>query len=187
MLELNFHPFPVIETKRLILRNISMDDKGDFFRMRTNIAAMKYLHRDMPKDETEVVALIEKIQDNLAQNNGIMWIVTLKENLTFAGTIGYHVIEKQHCRAEIGYQMHPDFWNQGIMTEAISEVIAYGFTSMKLHSIEAHVNPGNTASSKLLLKHQFIKEAQIKENFFYSGTYFDTDIYSLLEPEKKRL
>ncbi len=54
---------------------------------------------------------------------------------------------------------------------------------MNLHSIEANVNPGNTASIKLLEKNNFTREAYFKENYFYDGKFLDTAIYSLLATE----
>lgn len=69
---------------------------------------------------------------------------------------------------------------QGIMFEAIQKVTAFGFDSMKLHSIEANINPENMASKKLLEKAGFTKEAHFKENYFFNGRFIDSAIYSLL-------
>jgi ribosomal-protein-alanine N-acetyltransferase len=73
-----------------------------------------------------------------------------------------------------------DFQGKGIMQEAMSAVIKYGFEKMNLHSIEANVNPANESSIKLLERNDFIKEAYFKENYFYDGKFLDTAIYSLL-------
>jgi ribosomal-protein-alanine N-acetyltransferase len=51
---------------------------------------------------------------------------------------------------------------------------------MKLHSIEAHINPANTASATLLGKTGFTREAYFKEDFFFKGEFINTAIYSLL-------
>jgi [ribosomal protein S5]-alanine N-acetyltransferase len=52
--------------------------------------------------------------------------------------------------------LHPDFWNRGIMKEALKALIPYGFNIIKLHSIEAPTNPYN---------------AQFKEDFFQSSFF----------------
>jgi len=70
------------------------------------------------------------------------------------------------------------------MQEAFSEVVNYGFKVMKLHSIEANVNPANEASIKLLEKNNFIREAYYEENYYYNGKFLDTAIYSLLTTEQ---
>ena len=66
------------------------------------------------------------------------------------------------------------------MSEAIEKVIQFGFNNMKLHSIEANINPDNLASAQLLKKFKFVKEAYFKENYFFNGKFLDSEIYSLL-------
>ena len=178
MLELNFEPFPIIVTDRLVLRKISMNDVEDVFELRTNEEAMKYINRPRPKSIAEVEELITKMNDISARIN---WAITLKTEDRIIGIIGYHIIEKTNYRAEIGYMLHPKYWNTGMMSEAISEVINYGFTKMGLHSIEARIYPTNKQSAKILLKHSFNKEGYFKENFFFDGAFMDSEIYSLLK------
>ena len=66
------------------------------------------------------------------------------------------------------------------ISEAINEVVNYGFEVMQLHSIEAIIDPENFASEKVLQKNGFVKEAHLKENEFYDGRFLDTVIYSIL-------
>ena len=66
------------------------------------------------------------------------------------------------------------------MKEALIKVIEYGFNEMKLHSIEAHINPANSASAGILEATGFIREAYFKEDFYYKGVFSDTAIYSKL-------
>ena len=177
MPELNFDPFPVLETERLILRKISMDDAEDMFHLRTNEDAMKYINKPKLTSIDDAKEIIKKMNDP----DRIQWGITLKTSDTIIGTIGYHRIEKEHYRAEIGYMLHPQYWNTGLMSEAITKVINYGFDEMKLHSIEAIINPGNTISRKILKKFNFIKEAYFKENFFFEGKFYDSEVYSLVK------
>jgi ribosomal-protein-alanine N-acetyltransferase len=74
----------------------------------------------------------------------------------------------------------PEYHGKGIITEAIKETVKYGFEIMKLHSIEAVIDPENLASEKVLLKSGFIKEAHFKENEYYEGRFLDSVIYSIL-------
>lgn len=178
VLELDFTSFPIIETERLILRRIGMDDANDLFLLRSNEEAVKYLDRPMHSSINETRELIKKIEDNIQQNKAIAWGISLKSKIQLIGTIGYHRIENEHYRAEIGYMIHPDYWRTGLTSEAIKPVINFGFNQMNLHSIEANVNPGNIASIKLLEKHKFTKEAHFKENYFYNGKFLDSAIYS---------
>ncbi len=177
MIELNLEPFPVIETGRLFLRKISMDDAVDIFLLRTNDEAIKYIHKPKLKTVDDAKELINKMNEP----DRIQWGITLIGENKIIGTIGYHRIEEDHSRAEIGYMLHPLHWNTGMMSEAIERVIDYGFNKMNLHSIEAIINPGNSVSRKILQKFNFIKEAYFKENFFFEGEFFDSEVYSLVK------
>ncbi len=181
MLELNFHPFPILETQRLLLKQITSIDTRDLFALRSNMKVMKFVKRPIAKSIDEINELLQKINTNWQNNNGNQWGITIKNSPQLIGVIGYHRIEKEHYRAEIGYMLNDDYWNKGITNEAIQAVIHYGFMQMKLHSIEAHIDPDNFISSKVLLKQGFIKEAYLKENFFFNGEFLDTEIYSLLK------
>ena len=94
------------------------------------------------------------------------------------GSICYWRMQKEHYRAEIGYALHPGSWRKGIMKEAILEVIAYGFSTLQLHSIEARINPANMASAAILESTGFVREAYFKEDFFFRGKFGDTAVYS---------
>ena len=183
MLELNFFPFPTFETERLTLRRVTMNDSQDVFNLRTNMDAMRYLDRPIPRTIAEAEDLIKRIEDGLENNTGIGWAISLKNLSHLIGTIGYHRIEKENSRAEIGYMLLPEYWKQGLMSEAIKVVLNYGFNTMKLHSIEGNINPDNAPSAAILKKFGFVKEAYFKEDFFFNGKFLDTEIYSLLNTQ----
>jgi ribosomal-protein-alanine N-acetyltransferase len=68
------------------------------------------------------------------------------------------------------------------MQEAMTVVLEYGFNTIKLHSVEANVNPNNTRSIQLLEKNGFVREAYHRENYYYNGHFLDSAIYSLIDP-----
>lgn len=166
-----------MKTDRLLLCKISLDDAENIFLLRTNEAAMKYIHKPKLNSIDDAKEIIKKMNEP----DRIQWGITLIKEYKIIGTIGYHRIEKDHYRAEIGYMLAPDYWNTGLMSEAITKVIEYGFNEMNLHSIEAIINPGNTVSRKILQKFNFIKEAYFKENFFFEGKFLDSEVYSLVK------
>ena len=181
MLETNFTPFPEINTERLLLRKITKDDAPAILKLRSDERVMQYIDREMACNIADAEIFINRISTSLDTNEGINWGIALKETPDILiGSIGYWRIIKEHYRAEIGYILSLDYWKKGIMKEAMMAIIEVGFKSIQLHSIEAHINPLNTASSLILVSAGFIKEAYFKENFFYKGTFRDTEIYSLL-------
>ena len=181
MLELNFSPFPEIKTERLILRRMTDADAPEILFLRSDETVMKYIDREKPKSLEEAIAFIQKVNVNIDKHESIMWAIALQDKPdTLIGNIGFWRIINQHYRSEIGYMLHPDFWGKGIMKEALLAAIDFGFKQMNLHSIEAHINPENTASGMLLEKTGFVREAYFKEDFYFRGKFIDTAIYSLL-------
>jgi ribosomal-protein-alanine N-acetyltransferase len=184
MLELNLHPFTPLETERLLLRQITFDDAEDIHVIRSNEAVMEFINRPLPKSIDDTKELVQRVYKSFETSDGILWGITLKGDPTVVGTMAFWRIEKEHHRAEIGYLLRPDFQGKGIMQEALTVALKYAFDTMKLHSIEANVNPQNAASIKLLERNGFVREGYFKENFFANGKFFDTATYSLVTSEK---
>lgn len=185
MLSLQFSPFPVLETERLLLQQITPGDAAALFEMRSDREIMKYIDRPLAQTVDDALALIQVITDALQKNEGITWGIFLKEGSPLLGTIGFWRILKEHYRAEIGYLLHSALQGKGLMQEAVREVVHYGFSHLQLHSVEANVNPANTASIRLLEKTGFVREAHFRENYFYNGRFLDSYIYSLLAPKEE--
>ncbi len=181
MIELNNSPFPVIKTERLLLRSVEKSDAPEMLFLRSDETVMQYIDRDRIKSIEDAETFILKLKESVETNENILWVICFQDQPdTLIGNIGYWRIQIPHSRAEVGYLLHPDHWNKGIMKEALKAVIQYGFDIMKLHSIEARINPENIASGKLLEKTGFTREAYFKEDYFYNGRFRDTAVYSLL-------
>ena len=180
MLEFNFSPFPILHTERLTLREIKLNDAEAFFALRTNPDVTKYADRFPPKSIEAIHEFIGKIIADIAANQSIAWAISPKGSDEFMGTVNFHRTYPEHHRAEMGYQLFSEHWRKGIMSEAVRAAIDYGFNTMKLHSIEAQVNPDNEASIALLKKHGFVQEALFKENFYFDGKFLDTPVFSLI-------
>lgn len=187
MLSINFDPFPILETERLVLRRLTPDDVDDMFALRSDPEVMQYVPRPIAKTPQDAMDHISMIDQRIIDNEGINWAITVKGNPKFIGIIGHYRIKPEHYRAEIGYMLLPGCQGKGYISEAISTVVGYGFDEMKLHSIEAIINPENLASAQVLKKNNFVCEAHLKENEFYEGRFLDTVIYSLLARNHRRV
>lgn len=184
MLVCNFTPFPVLTTSRLRLRPLFAADAPQLLRLRSDQQVMTYLDRPSMKSEEEALGMIERIQKDIDNNDGVTWAIALKEDPVMIGTIGFWRISKENHRAEIGYMILPEFQGKGLMQEAMTAVINCGFNQYHFHSIEANVNPANAASIGILERNQFIREAYHRENYYYDGKFLDSAIYSLLTPHR---
>jgi ribosomal-protein-alanine N-acetyltransferase len=180
MLNLHFIPFPALETERLSLREVKPSDVAEIFTLRSELRIMTYLDRSPAKSEEEAMQFIELNDTALKAGNGICWGMCQKGSDKLIGTVAIWRIIKEHHRGEVGYTLHPDHQGKGLMDEAFKAVIKYGFEKIRLHSLEANVNPENKASIRLLQKNGFVKEAHFRENYYYDGKYLDSAIYSLI-------
>lgn len=181
MLTLNFTPFPELQTGRLLLRKLEKADANEIFFLRSNEDVLRYLGKEPAETVKEAEEFIGQINKNIDNNESILWgIALLNDPSVIIGTICLWNVRKENYRSEIGYLLHPDHWRKGIMKEAINSVVEYGFDVLGLHSIEALLSPGNVASSAVLESTGFVKEAHLKESFYFKGEFGDTLIYSKL-------
>lgn len=182
MVEFNFNPFPELQSERLVLRRIVESDLNRIFDMRSNPDVMKYIPRPLAKTMDDVYEWLGKINEGIEMNEAINWAISFKENPTeFVGLIGYFRPDKENERAEVGYILHPNFLKMGIIGESMGPVIEYGFKIMKLHSIDAVIDPANKASENVLIKAGFHKEAHFRENCLFEGKWLDSVHYCRLD------
>jgi ribosomal-protein-alanine N-acetyltransferase len=180
MLELNFNPFPILTTERLVLRQFTKEDLPEIFKLRTDARVSKYITRPDFKSMEDAEVYIAKMTNLISNNESIIWGITKKGEDKVMGSICLWHFRKEDYRAEVGYEMRPEFWGKGIMSEAMVAIVDYGFNTLKLHSIEAIINPDNAATIKLLTRNKFVKEAHFKEHYFHNGEFRDTGVYTLL-------
>ena len=180
--DIAFKSFPVLESDRLQFRDFVSSDAEDLFFIRSNDQIMEYMDTDKHSTILESDSLILQIAQSFKNKTGISWAIVEKSSNIVIGYFGFWRIMREHCRAEIGFALKPDFWGKGYMTETLNTLIEFGFNSLKLHSIEANVNPANENSKQLLEKNGFKQEAHFRENYFFNGKFIDSIIYSILEP-----
>jgi [ribosomal protein S5]-alanine N-acetyltransferase len=176
----NFFPFQTLTSKRLFLRQITDADIEEVFALRSNPELMLYIPRPVAKNKQDALDHIKMIQNMVDKSEGINWAITLKDSPKMIGIIGHYRIKWEHFRSEIGYMILPEYQGKGLVTEAVGLMIDYGFQQMKMHSLEAIIDPDNLASAKVLEKNKFVKEGHFKENTFFEGKYYDSAVYSLL-------
>jgi [ribosomal protein S5]-alanine N-acetyltransferase len=100
------------------------------------------------------------------------------------GSCGFHNWFEEHKRSEIGYDLFKEeHKRQGLMTEAATSIVAYGFDKLGLNRIEACVGPTNIASQKLLKKLNFKEEGYLREHFYRDDIFHDSLIFSLLKKD----
>jgi ribosomal-protein-alanine N-acetyltransferase len=161
----NFTPFPVLKTGRLTLRQLRSSDDKEIFALRSNDNVNKYLNRKPSKSIDDAKNFIQTINENIQRNESIYWAITLNGTDKLIGTICLFNFSEDHSKVEIGYELLPDFQGKGIMQEATSKVIHFGFQHVGLNSIEAYTHSENQSSTRLLEKLNFKRVSAADENF----------------------
>jgi len=118
------------------------------------------------------------------ENNEVSeWGIVYKENNKFIGTCGYVLWVPVHSLAEIAIALSGEYWGKGLMTEAVKEVIKYGFEKMNLNRIYARCFMENIGSQKVLEKVGMKFEGILREQMFIKSKFSDMKIYSILRKE----
>ncbi|RLL48352.1 N-acetyltransferase [Oceanobacillus piezotolerans] len=173
--------FPTLKTDRLVLREISKDDAAGIFACFSNENVTRFYGQETLGRIEEAEAFVDFFEKNYKDKRGIRWGITIKGSQNIIGTIGFNAWSPKHKRAEIGYEIHPDYWRKGYASEAVLKVIQYGFDELGLFRIGAVVFINNQASNKLLSKLGFQKEGVLRDYMHQNGEVYDTYVYSLLK------
>jgi RimJ/RimL family protein N-acetyltransferase len=89
-------------------------------------------------------------------------------------------LDSQNKRAEIGYALGREHWGHGFMHEALVGLIGFAFGELKLHRLEADVDPRNMRSMRSLARLGFKQEGVLRERWHVNGEIQDTALCGLL-------
>lgn len=173
--------FPILETERLVLRELIEYDALDIFNCFSNTDVLRYYGQNPLTSIDQVKQIVRNFSKNYDEKRGIKWGIEMKGTVGIIGTIGFQEWSPEHKRAEISYAFFPEYWGNGFATEAVTKVISYGFKELGLMRIGAVVFVENKASNKLLTKLGFIKEGILRNHMYQNDIPYDTNIYSLLK------
>jgi ribosomal-protein-alanine N-acetyltransferase len=176
--------WPALETERIILRKIRNTDIEFIFQHFSNPDVCRYLVDAEPvKTLEEAQEIIDwcNLESEAPSNN--RWLIVWKETQQPIGTCGFHRWDTTNNIAETGYDLTRPFWNRGVMTEALTRIIPFGFDQMMLNRIQAFVHIENIASYTLLKKLGFHMEGIIRDKHFFRGKYYDHYGFSLLKSD----
>lgn len=113
-----------------------------------------------------------------------MYFQLLDDMNNVYGSIGYHTWYLDHRRAEIFYMLNSDVHKgKGIMSEAMKEVLHFGFEDMDLNRVEAFIGLQNIPSIKLVEKYKFQREGLLREHYCKNNELQDSIVFSLLKRE----
>ncbi len=157
----------MLETIRLNLKEVVLSDLEKIHELHCLPETDEFNTLGIP----ETIDVTEKIVNDwiLAQQQtprvSYTFSIYLKNSSQFIGTIGIKMGKENYRTAEIWYKLRKDFWGNGYATEALKEVITFGFQSLKLHRIEAGCATENIGSIKVLEKVGMTREGRTRKNY----------------------
>jgi len=180
-----FSPVPTLHTQRLCLRRLRPTDAEDIFSYCSDPLVAKHVLWSAHTSINESRSYIRYMMRKYRNDDAYSWGIEHKESGKIIGTIGFMWIQSDNAAAEVGYSMSRAFWGQGIMTEALSRLIRYGFEELHLNRIEAQYEVDNPASGRVMEKCGMQKEGLLRSRLYNKGRYVDVFVCSILRDEYK--
>ncbi|MBD1916776.1 GNAT family N-acetyltransferase [Phormidium sp. FACHB-322] len=174
--------FPKLETPRLWLRQATDADADAIFSLFSDFRVTQFHDLDTFTQLQEARAVVERRRVGFETDRGIRWAIALKPSNSLIGSCGF-TWDRASNRAEVGYELASQYWRQGIMTEALSAILTYGFEVKGLDNIVAEVMLKNIASKQLLKKLGFQSQGVLKNHGFWKGRHHDLEQFLLFRPQ----
>ncbi len=181
--KLDFSKDIFLQTDRLILRKMTLDDAQDIFEYAKDEEISKWVTWPAHKSIDDTIQFINFVLDGYKKNKHIGFVAERKEDKKVIGTIGFATFFVDHDKAEIGYTFGAKYWGKGYATEAAKKIIEFGFNELDLNRIQAHVFIPNEASKKVLKKIGMKFEGILKQAFKKNGKYLDLELCAILKED----
>ena len=179
----NYIYMPEIDTKRLRLRRLAMHDADDIFAYSRDPEVARHVLWEAHRNIGDSRAYLRYMLRRYRQHEPASWGIEWRETEQIIGTIGFMWIQADNSAAEVGYSLAREFWNRGIMTEALRAVIDYGFGRLNLNRIEAQHETSNPASGAVMRKCGMAREGTLRQRLYNKGKYVDVDLYAILRDD----
>lgn len=173
-----------LSTARLMLRPLRMEDAAPLFAMYSDVEFMRYWSFPVMKRFEQAVDYLARRMQGFAADMEIVWTIELAATHEAIGTCSLFNFDIASKRAEIGFGLQRPFWGHGYMSEAARATVDCAFDVLRLHRVEAEIDPRNHASARVLERLGFVREGVLRERWFVDGKISDGAIYGLLRTDR---
>ena len=181
-----FSRIPTLETERLILRKMLVSDVADVYAYSCRADVTEHLTWSPHANPEYTTDYLRYIGQRYTVGDYFDWAVVEKASGRVIGSCGFTRFDYPNDAGEIGYVFHPDFGGKGYATEAVAEVLRFGFVALKLHRIEARYLKGNDRSVRVMERLGMQYEGERREAMLVKGSYRTVGTYSILASEYQR-
>jgi RimJ/RimL family protein N-acetyltransferase len=167
---------PTLERKDIALRPISFSDIEPWYAYLSIPGAVEHTSWSI-KSREDVRAIVERCHSSGARSL-IRFAVVDVETARMIGSVGFHTISAENRTAEIAFDLHPEFWGQGIATHCCRAALTWGFAQRQYVRIQATALDTNYASMRVLEKSGFALEGLLRNFRLVRGVPRDFRMYS---------
>lgn len=152
---IQFVPMPNFHTKRLIINAIEITDEPALVKLRSDDRVNMYINRPKQVSLDDIHAFVLRIQEGVRNLQSYYWAIRLPIDNQLIGTICLWRFVEENASAEIGYELHPDHQGQGLLQEALVNILDFAENTLLLQQIEAYIHHDNAASRRLVERNRF--------------------------------
>lgn len=171
--------FPTLQTPRLLLRELRTSDLDAFFFIFSDPQVTQFYNIPTFQNKADARRLLQRRIDRFYADKGICWGIVQEGSTAVLGSCGFNAWFKRRQVGDLGYELARPFWNQGIMTEALSAVVAYGFERLALVQQRAWVVPENKASARVLQKIGFKSQGVQFARGYWDSQFHDLELFTI--------
>jgi ribosomal-protein-alanine N-acetyltransferase len=173
-----FNNFPVLDLGDIILREIEISDAPDYFDYMSRKEMESFLTKDnMPESLEKAVEEVKYWGSLFPSKKSIYWAIALKDTNKMIGTAGFNVISFPNSRAELSYDLSPDYWGKGVMLKSIKGILTFSDQGLEIVRVQATVITDNERSIKVLERCGFKKEGILEKYEVVEGQHKDYYMY----------
>ena len=180
-----FSHLPILKTERLILRPLRMRDAEDLFAYAQDPEVSRHVLWDTHESIWDSRRFLRGAIRQYRRGQPGSFAIVLKDSGRMIGTIGFMWINVDYKSGEVGYSLGREYWNKGIMTEALREVVRFGFEDLGLNRIEAQHEVSNPASGKVMAHVGMQFEGILRQRIRNKGCYADVALYAILRGDQR--
>jgi ribosomal-protein-alanine N-acetyltransferase len=175
----------ILESKRLLLREISWDDLENVHRLHSFPEVDEFNTLGIPRNLEETKEIIRSMIEgqSLKPQKSYTWIISIKASNDFIGIAGMNLSCDKFKLGEIYYKLLPNHWGNGFATEVAKTLIKSGFEIFHLHKVEAGVSTENIRSIRVLEKSGMTREGLRRKILPIRGEWKDNYHYAIVEDD----
>ena len=178
-----FEQHPVLETERLLLRPVTLDDKDAIFDYASDPEVTKYMLFNTHTSIADVMAFYDWLKTSWENRERIEFGMELKLAKELIGVCGLHQLSADDQSVELGYVLRRTYWGKGYMSEAVRELMRFSFEEMGMYRVQAFCFAENERSARVMERCGMMCEGTLRDHRIVRNEYVSQKLYSILRPE----